>query len=194
VVFLYVGRLRVRKGVEVLLEAFAELAKSAPEAELEIVGDGERRRQLERAVRRLGLDRQVRFLGRLDARAIRERMLACRGLVVPSTYEGMPLVVLEAMDASRAVVASAVSGIPEVVVDGETGWLVPPEDVAALVGALLAAARDPEEAARRGHNGRLRLDARFRPDHAAEAWLAAVGARLEAVSSPTIAGAVGAWP
>ncbi len=70
--------------------------------------------------------------------------------MVPSIYEGMPLVVLEAMAAGVPVVASRVSGIPEVVVDGETGWLVPAEDPPALASALAHALADPAERARRG--------------------------------------------
>ena len=94
-----------------------------------------------------------------------------RVLVVPSTYEGMPLVILEAMEAGCSVVASAVSGIPEVVVDGETGWLVPPEDAAALADALEAAAGDEGETRRRGERGRARLEELYRPRAVAEVWL-----------------------
>ncbi|HUP22134.1 MAG TPA: glycosyltransferase family 4 protein [Thermoanaerobaculia bacterium] len=176
--FLYVGRLRVRKGVEVLLEALAHLGDTAPAIAIDIVGDGERSRPLQRLAHRLGLADRVRFLGRLGAGEIRVLLEGCRALVVPSLYEGMPLVVLEAMEASRAVVASAVSGIPEVVIDGETGWLVPPEQVDALAAALLEAWRQPEEAERRGRNGRDRLDQRYRPRHGAETWLAAVQSRM----------------
>jgi glycosyltransferase involved in cell wall biosynthesis len=174
---LFVGRLRVRKGVEVLLSALARAAAEAPDIELQIVGDGERRRALERTVERLGVAQRVRFRGRLGAREVHDLLRSSRALVVPSTYEGMPLVVLEAMEASCPVVASAVSGIPEVVVDGVTGWLVPPEDVDALASALLAAWRDPEQAARRGRLGRERLEQSYRPSHAAAAWLAAVSER-----------------
>jgi glycosyltransferase involved in cell wall biosynthesis len=184
---LYVGRLRVRKGVELLLEAFSRLAAEAPELTLVIVGDGERRASLEKAARRLGLEGRVRFSGRQGAREIRGLLERCRALVVPSTYEGMPLVVLEAMEAARPVVASAVSGIPEVVVDGETGWLVPPEDAAALAAALLAVWRDPAEAARRGRSGRARLEERYRPRHAAAAWLGEVRRRLGDSSSAAAA-------
>ena len=82
----------------------------------------------------------------------------------------MPLVILEAMSAGLPVIASRVSGIPEVVVDGETGWLVPPEDPSALVAALSAAHGDPAEATRRGGNGRRRFELSYRPEKIAALW------------------------
>ncbi|HEX5760196.1 MAG TPA: glycosyltransferase family 4 protein, partial [Thermoanaerobaculia bacterium] len=171
---LFVGRLRVRKGVEVLLAAVARLRTLYPETAVVIAGEGEHRRALEETARRLGLREAVTFLGRCDAARVRALLAGARALAVPSIYEGMPLVVLEAMDAGVPVVASAVSGIPEVVRDGETGWLVPPEDPEALAAALAEVYAAPEEARRRGEAGRRRLDERFRPRHAAAAWLTAV--------------------
>jgi glycosyltransferase involved in cell wall biosynthesis len=99
--------------------------------------------------------------------------------VVPSIYEGMPLVILEAMEAGVPVVASRVSGIPEVVRDGETGWLVPPENPAALAGALREVLDRADEATRRGADGRARVEACYRPRHAVDAWEAAVANALE---------------
>ncbi|HEY7215255.1 MAG TPA: glycosyltransferase family 4 protein, partial [Thermoanaerobaculia bacterium] len=121
---LFVGRLRIRKGVEVLLEALAELRRRIPDAGLRIAGDGEHRGRLECRTADLGLEGAVSFLGTCDAGRVRRLLRGAAALVVPSIYEGMPLVVLEAMEAGVPVVASRVSGIPEVVVDGETGWLV----------------------------------------------------------------------
>ncbi|MDX1503471.1 MAG: glycosyltransferase family 4 protein [Thermoanaerobaculia bacterium] len=167
---LFVGRLRLRKGVEVLLEALAA-GGAAAEARLEVVGDGEHRAFLERRTRELGLADRVRFRGRCGPERVRSLLAGARALVVPSVYEGMPLVILEAMEAAVPVVASAVSGIPEVVVDGETGWLVPPEDPAALERAVGEAWSQPLEARRRGLAGRARLEERFRPRHAARQWL-----------------------
>jgi glycosyltransferase involved in cell wall biosynthesis len=169
--FLFVGRLRIRKGVEVLLEAM----KTLPAARLLIAGDGEHRAPLERRAAELELGSAIRFLGRCDAARVRGLLCGARALVVPSIYEGMPLVVLETMEAGVPVIASAVSGIPEVVEDGGTGWLVPPEDPEALAGALAEALADPAEAARRGAAGRRRVDQRFRPAHAAAAWMRWVG-------------------
>jgi glycosyltransferase involved in cell wall biosynthesis len=166
---LFVGRLRVRKGVEVLLEALAGMRGSGPAARLWIVGDGEHRAALERKAAALGLPAAV-FLGRRDASGVRALLRGAAALVVPSTYEGMPLVVLEAMEAGVPVVASRVSGIPEVVEDGVTGWLVPPEDPRALAGALTEVLADPGEARRRGEAGRARVGERFRPEVAAALW------------------------
>jgi glycosyltransferase involved in cell wall biosynthesis len=173
---LFVGRLRIRKGVEVLLEALRELRGRVPGAVLEIAGDGEHRAALERRAAGLGL--AVRFLGTRDAAQVRALLAGAAALVVPSIYEGMPLVVLEAMERGVPVVASAVSGIPEVVVDGETGWLVPPEDPEALAGALEEVLADPPEARRRGEAGRRRIEERYRPAVAAASWRAAVQERL----------------
>jgi glycosyltransferase involved in cell wall biosynthesis len=171
---LFVGRLRIRKGVEVLLEALRELLATAPGAVLKIAGEGEHRAALERKAAELGLGAAVSFLGTCDARQVRGLLAGAAALVVPSIYEGMPLVVLEAMEGGVPVVASAVSGIPEVVVGGETGWLVPPEDPAALARALAEVLADPPQARRRGEAGRRRIDERYRPSMAAASWRAAV--------------------
>jgi glycosyltransferase involved in cell wall biosynthesis len=167
---LFVGRLRIRKGVEVLLEALRELRGGHPGARLRIAGDGEHRAALERRADELGLREAVSFLGSCDGARVRTLLRGAAALAVPSIYEGMPLVVLEAMDAGVPVVASAVSGIPEVVVGGETGWLVPPEDPEALAGALAEVLGDSAEARRRGEAGRRRVEERYRPARAAADW------------------------
>jgi len=175
---LFVGRLRLRKGVEVLLEALSRLRETGPVPRLLIAGDGEHRAALERAVAERNLGGSVRFLGRCGAPRVRALLRGAAALVVPSIYEGMPLVVLEAMEAGVPVVASRVSGIPEVVEDGVTGWLVPPEDPArladVLADVLAEVLGEPGEASRRGETGRRRVDERYRPAHAAAAWRRAV--------------------
>ncbi len=176
---LVVGRLRIRKGVDVLLAAWPELLRRHPAARLVIAGDGEHRPALERAAAGLGVGESVTFLGRADAGQVRRLMQAAAALVVPSLYEGMPLVVLEAMEAGLPVVASRVSGIPEVVEDGATGWLVPPEDPERLAAALDAVLADPSGARRRGAAGHARLDREFRPRHAADRWRRAVEAAAQ---------------
>lgn len=168
---LFVGRLRIRKGVEVLLAALEALSHRHPPVRLLVAGDGEHRRALEALTTALGLAPSVRFLGRCSPEEVRRLLGSAQTLVVPSLYEGMPLVILEAMAAGVPVIASAVSGIPEVVVDGVTGWLVPPEDPEVLAQALAQALDDPDEARRRGQAGRRRVVERYHPGAAAALWL-----------------------
>ncbi len=171
---LYVGRLRVRKGVEVLLEALPAARQAHPGLRLLLAGEGEQRQALEQRCADLDLGACVTFLGRCDAARVRRLLSRACCLVVPSIYEGMPLVILEAMAEGTPVIASAVSGIPEVVLDGETGWLVPQEDPPALTDAMVAALADPAEAARRGAASRARVETCFTPAEAARLWHDAV--------------------
>jgi glycosyltransferase involved in cell wall biosynthesis len=171
---LVVGRLRLRKGVDFLLAALPELLLHNPAARLVIAGDGEHAAALKQTVAARGLGAAVTFFGHATAAEVRDLLRRAAALVVPSIYEGMPLVVLEAMEESLAVVASRVSGIPEVVADGESGWVVPAEDPPSLARALAAVLDDPAEARRRGAAGRRRLEALFRPAMAAAAWRRAV--------------------
>jgi glycosyltransferase involved in cell wall biosynthesis len=168
---LFVGRLRIRKGVEILLEALAHLRSRLPELRLLVAGDGEQGPSLERKAVSLELTDHVSFLGRCSAGEVRELLAGARALVVPSIYEGMPLVILEAMEAAVPVIASRVSGIPEVVEDGVTGWLVPAENIDELARALAEVWRDPEESSRRGAAGRQRLERDFSSSAASRIWL-----------------------
>ncbi len=172
---LFVGRLRIRKGVDVLLAARAEMSTRGCDVPLFVVGEGEHREALCSRAAALGFgEDRVRFLGRASAGEVRDLLARASALVVPSIYEGMPLVVLEAMECGVPIVASAVSGIPEVVVDGETGWLVPAEDPPALASALAELLSDSSEALRRGERARERVAACYRPRHAAAIWEALV--------------------
>lgn len=129
-----VSRLIEQKGLPYGLHAFALAAERYPQARLVIIGDGPLRPLLERQARALKLGDRVRFMG---WRADGARMMAGLDIfLMPSLYEGFGLVLLEAMAQSVPVIGSAVSAIPEVVVHGETGLLVPPRDVTALAEAL----------------------------------------------------------
>ena len=181
---LFVGRLRVRKGLEVALQALSLLRESGVRPRLVVAGDGEHRPRLEQLARDLDLGSQVEFLGRRSRDQVQTLMAAATVLVVPSLYEGMPLVIVEAMGSALAVVASAVSGIPEVVTDGETGWLVPCEDPPALARALEEAVGDPLEAHRRGRAGYERLEREYAPEVIGRLWEEAVGPALLQTSGP----------
>ena len=174
---LFVGRLRIRKGVEILLHAVQRLRRHSVEVELVIVGDGERRAGLESLASSLGVDACTHFVGRQPRTTVAGLLQRGLCLVVPSIYEGMPLVVLEAMQSGKPVVAAAVSGIPEVVENERSGWLVAPEDVEALAAALQSAWCEPVEAERLGREAQRAVAERFRPEHAAEAWERAIGSK-----------------
>ena len=168
---LFVGRLRIRKGVDILLEACKSVNKEGESCTLVIAGDGEHKQALENRVRHLGIGPRVIFLGRCTPGQVGYLIDRARALVVPSSYEGMPLVILEAMEVGIPVVASRVSGIPEIVEDGQTGWLTEFGSVEELAAVLTEVLSDAGEAQRRGQRGRQRLEASFRPKHAARRWL-----------------------
>jgi glycosyltransferase involved in cell wall biosynthesis len=133
---------RPQKALEVLLESHARLLRSMPDAHLAIAGDGPTRIDVERRARELSLDGRVHFLGqRNDVDAILRSLDVA---ALSSDFEGSPLFVLECMANRTPIVATAVGGLPKLILDGETGVLVPPRDPEALavaVGQLLA---DPE--------------------------------------------------
>jgi glycosyltransferase involved in cell wall biosynthesis len=166
-----IGRLCDVKGQRELIEALAQV----PRAHAVLVGrdleqDGSYQRELERAAERVGVRDRVVFAGaRDDARSLLAELDV---LALPSWTEGLPLVVLEAMAERRPVVATSVGGTPEVVVDGETGVLVPPRDPNALAAALRRLLDDPELRARMGDAGFERVRERFTADAMTERVLA----------------------
>jgi glycosyltransferase involved in cell wall biosynthesis len=147
----YVGKLVPRKGVDALIEALGLLAQRPGGAPLlAAVGIGEMRPALEARVRELGLGDRVRFAGKVAHDEVAWWIAAGDVFVLPSLSEGLPTVVCEAMACARPVVATAVDGTPEIVEEGETGFLVPPRDPAALAAALGRVLDDPALAARLG--------------------------------------------
>jgi len=163
---LFVGRLVERKGVEVLVRALAILRQRV-DARLTVVGAGPREESIRRTVAAEGLEEVVRLTGAVGPEALVAAYGAADVFVRPAVIdakgdtEGLGVVLLEALHCGLPVVASDVGGIPDVVRDGTTGWLVPPGDPAALAAALLAVASDPAEAARRASLGRRHAIARF---------------------------------
>ena len=158
---LYAGRLRTRKAVAVLVEAFALLRDRAPGARLRLAGEGEQRLALEAQVRRHGLEDVVRFEGAVPHHRMGELYAAADIFCLPSLYEGFPLAILEAMAAGLPVVATRVAGNPEAVEDGVHGRLVDAEDAAGLAEALLGLIEDEEGRRRMGRQARRRIEEEF---------------------------------
>lgn len=155
--FLFVGRLERLKGVLTLARAAARV-RGLP---LLLAGEGEARAELEALVRAEGLA-HVRVLGHRPAAELRALVRAARCVLVPSQwYENLPMSVLEAMACARAVIATRIGGIPELVRDGETGFLVPPGDVEALAERLAFAAAHGDECVELGRRARTRVEREF---------------------------------
>lgn len=145
-IIIYAGTLIPRKGVHVLIEAFARAAADCPAAALWLIGKAENLEyadQLKAQVERLGLTDRVDFMGAVTHTELAARMGQSRALVLVSQSEGLPRVVIEAMMSGLVVIASRVSGTPEVIDDGMTGFLVPPDDADTLADVLLKVLRDP---------------------------------------------------
>jgi glycosyltransferase involved in cell wall biosynthesis len=160
----HVGRLAPVKGQRELLEAVSSLSSRHPGAHVVLIGrdlerDGAYAAELRQLAKALGIDERVHFAGfRSNAAAAIQELDV---VVLPSWIEGLPLVVLEAMAHAKPVVATAVGGTPEAVVDGETGLLVPPRDVPALAAALDRILTDASLRDRLGQAGRARASEHF---------------------------------
>ena len=156
---LTVGRFTPQKAYDVWLDAVGPVLDAAPHARLVWVGDGPLWTEIRDEVERRGLGDRVRLVGR---RGDVPRLMAAADLfVLPSRFEGLPLVVLEALAAGLPVVATRVVGSEEAVRDGETGRLVPPEDAASLADAVAGALADDDGRARWAGAARADFEARW---------------------------------
>jgi glycosyltransferase involved in cell wall biosynthesis len=162
-----VGQLKEKKGLRHLVAACHILAERGIDHECEIVGDGPLRDQLARQIRELGLEDRVGLSGALPHPAVVERYRRASVFVLPCVVaadgdrDGIPNAILEAMAMALPVVSTPISGIPEVVRDGETGLLVPAGDDAALADALARLLGDPALRASLGECGREFVTSEF---------------------------------
>jgi glycosyltransferase involved in cell wall biosynthesis len=178
---LCIGRLIPIKGHLVLLRALAQARARVPGVVLGVAGRGPLEPALKSFARELGIEDAVRFLGFVSP--IQQAVEEAAIVVVPSLGEGFGMVALEAMERARPVIASAVGGLPEIVVHGETGLVVEAGDAEALADAIVDLAGDLRRAAAMGRAGRERAQREFPPERSAarieELYRAALGPVLD---------------
>ena len=153
------GRLVELKGIEYLLSAFSALKQEFPNLRLEIAGSGPQREKLEALAAQSGLRDHVKFLGWIDD--ISSILSRWDIFVMPSLEEGFPIAALDAMAAGLPLIATRVGGVPELIEDGTTGWLVPPRDVESLTSRLRILLSDPELRVKMGDSGYARVRDHF---------------------------------
>lgn len=157
----WTGRLCSQKGLDVLLNALAQVALAGWDFRLEIVGEGPDRSILAALCRRLGLDSQVAFAGTVSPGSIRDRLADADVFVLPSRYEGMSNAGLEAMEAGMPLVLTHCGGL-DTYVDADIGWRCNPGDVDGLTAALLAMLNTPDaELLAMGRQARARVELDF---------------------------------
>ena len=159
----YAGRFSPCKGLDVLIEAIPAVISAHPECRFVFAGDGPTRGDIERLAAARGVARACEFLGVVPGERVHELMAGAAFVVTPSIHEAFGFVNLEAHALGAPVVASDTDGIPDVVVDGETGLLVPPGDSAALATAMSRLLGDDELRAGLGRGARARFEALFGP-------------------------------
>ncbi len=168
----YAGRLVAEKGVGVLLQAFARVQTQIPQAQLVIAGQGAEAENLQALAAELNLGDRIVWLGHLPRQAMEQHFDTAWVQVVPSLWaEPFGNVTTEAMMRGTAVIASRVGAQPEIVRDGETGFLVPPNDVDALTNALLNLLQNRDRAEKMGRAGRDRALKNFSEDKCTEKFL-----------------------
>jgi len=182
-VVLTVGNLVERKGHDVVIQALARLIRRIPDVTYLVVGDGPHRGDLDRLARAAGVRDRVVFAGRVEAADLPGVYALSDVFVMPSRVrladsdvEGFGLVFLEANACGKPVIGGRTGGIPDAIVDGRTGFLVEPENVADIAERLETVLTDRERAAEMGRQGRIRVQAQF-------SWVAAATQVQDLVSA-----------
>ncbi|MCA9171638.1 MAG: glycosyltransferase family 4 protein [Planctomycetales bacterium] len=153
-----VGRLAEQKGHFVLLQAARSLAERGVQFQIVCVGDGDFRSRLESYIRKHDLAEYIRLVGWQKEAEVQQWLKQSRAMVLPSFAEGLPVVIMEALAMGRPVISTYVAGIPELIVPGENGWLVPAGDPDALANAVAAClATAPDTLTQMGQAGQRRV-------------------------------------
>jgi len=152
-----VGRLDHAKGQSLLVEAAARLKAEGLDFEIALAGSGPMHEEIETMIRDFDVADRVRVLGWVSNEQVRRELLASRAMVLPSFAEGLPVAIMEAFGVSRPVIATRVAGIPELVEDRATGWLIEPGSLESLVSSLREVfTATPEHLSEMGRRGRRR--------------------------------------
>jgi len=167
-VILSVGNLIPTKGHVLLLQAFAQTLPFVPDCELEIIGEGPERRALTCLSEELGISARIRFLGRQSREAVARAMQRCAVFALPSEYEGLGCVYLEAMASAKPAIGCTGQGIDEIIEHGINGWLVPPGTEAQLSDALIVLLQNQDFRLRLGNAARSTVLQRHTLEHQAE--------------------------
>jgi glycosyltransferase involved in cell wall biosynthesis len=171
-----VARLVPGKGIDVLLGALARINGGGVAVEADVVGDGPDRERLAGRIRELGLDGRVRLHGPAPQERVRELLADATVFCLPSFSEGVPVVLMEAMASGVPVVATRITGVPELVEEERSGVLVPPGRADLLADALERVLRaEPAEREEMGAAGRARVEAEFNTARSAERMLELLG-------------------
>jgi glycosyltransferase involved in cell wall biosynthesis len=156
-----VGQLQPAKGYHLLLDALAALVAAGHDVTLTLAGDGPDRGALEAHARSAGIDGRVVFAGEVNQDEVRRLFAETDAFVLPSFAEGIPVVLMEAMASGLACVATRITGVPELVADGESGLLVTPADEHELAAAIHRLKADDALRARIGRAARARVEASY---------------------------------
>jgi glycosyltransferase involved in cell wall biosynthesis len=178
------------KRLDLLIRAFARVAYAIEDVSLVLVGDGNDRPRLDRIARDTGFAHRIRFVRGVSDNDLKILYRTCNFFSLPSAKEGFGLVFLEAMAAGKAVVAAASGAAPEIVVDRETGRIVPQNDMSSLAIVMKDLLDDPTQARRLGEAGRARLRGCFLYPRYAENVGAALDRLLSAGQRSAIVGLV----
>ncbi|MCB0189910.1 MAG: glycosyltransferase family 4 protein, partial [Caldilineaceae bacterium] len=167
-VLLCIGRMVAWKRFDWAIDLFAEISCDYPTARLVLVGNGAARAALVEQVRQRGLQGRVTFTGMLSQEETAAQIAQSTLVLLPSTsMENIPYVAVETGWLARPVIASDVSGLPEIIVDGETGYLVPPTDKAAWLARIAQLLDNPQQTQRMGEQARVHVAHRFALRHCA---------------------------
>jgi glycogen(starch) synthase len=158
---LCLGRLVPQKGLDLALQAFAQVVEHFPKVKLVIAGEGIERPALEEQAVGLHLQENVEFRGMVVPEKVPELLNEATLLLMASRMEGFPMAALEAMQMGRPIVATAVGGVPEAVLHGISGWIAPPQDIQALAEGMRFLLEHPDKAVEMGEAGRRRQQELF---------------------------------